>query len=97
MDVFGRRGHVAEYSILNYKPIRIKNSGGFLILVDMEKECCRVVGRLRQSVAGRGLVSGSRRNEVPKGGWSEAELCRVALQTYTCIKDKEVDPMANLL
>ena len=27
-----------------------------------------VVGRLRQSVAGRGLVSGSRRNEVPKDG-----------------------------
>ena len=32
MDVFGRRGHVAEYSILNYKPIRIKNSDDFLIL-----------------------------------------------------------------
>lgn len=33
-----------------------------------------VSGRLCQSVAGRGLMSGSRRNEVPKGGWSEAEL-----------------------
>ena len=27
-----------------------------------------------KSVAGRGLVSGSLRNTVPKGGWSEAEL-----------------------
>ena len=33
-----------------------------------------VVGRLCQSVAGRGLMSGSRRNAVPKGGWSEAQL-----------------------
>ncbi len=33
-----------------------------------------VVGRLCQSVAGRGLMSGSRRNAVPKGGWSKAQL-----------------------
>ena len=42
-----------------------------------------VVGRLCQSVAGRGLVSGSRRNVVPKGGWSEAELWR-SLPTTQC-------------
>ena len=41
-----------------------------------------VVGRLCQSVAGRGLVSGSRRNGVPKGGWSEAELWQNLPTTY---------------
>ena len=40
---------------------------------------------------GRGLVSGSRRNEVPKGGWSEAELWR-SLPTTLCLPIERKKP-----
>ena len=53
--------------------------------------CCVVVGSLCQSVAGRGLVSGSRRNLVPKGGWSEAELWR-SLPTTLCLPIERKKP-----
>jgi hypothetical protein len=36
--------------------------------IGVTEGCWIVVGRICQSVAGRGLVSGSRRNEVSKGG-----------------------------
>ena len=49
-------------------------------------------GGFYQSVAGRGLVSGSRRNEVPKGGWSEAELWQ-SPPTTKCMK--ETDPFGS--
>ena len=53
------------------------------ILQVITKARCVFVRGLCQSVAGRGLVSGSRRNEVPKGGWSEAELWQ-SPPTTTC-------------
>ena len=56
-----------------------------------------VVGRLCQSVAGRGLVSGSRRNEVPKGGWSGAELWRSLPTTHRHSYKKETDLLGRLL
>ena len=34
----------------------------------------QVPGRLRKSVAGRGLMSGSHRNEVPEDGWRSGTL-----------------------
>ena len=44
-------------------------------------------------MAGRGLVSGSRRNEVPKGGWSEAELRQKPSGNYMPLYNmKETDP-----
>ena len=61
------------------EPRNHKRVNSFVFAAHYNKKrgrCCVVVGRLCQSVAGRGLVSGSRRNEVPKGGWSEAELWR---------------------
>ena len=42
-------------------------------------------------MAGRGLVSGSRRNVVPKGGWSEAELWR-SLPTTLCLPIERKKP-----
>ena len=49
-------------------------------------------------MAGRGLVSGSRRNVVPKGGWSEAELWR-SLPTTLCppIERKKPTLLGRLL
>ena len=69
------------------EPRNHKHVNSFVFAAHYNKKrgrCCVVVGRLCQSVAGRGLVSGSRRNEVPKGGWSEAELWR-SLPTTLCL------------
>ena len=46
--------------------------GEYSSLTDEERR--KVIQVAVETVAGRGLVSGSRRNEVPEGGWSEAEL-----------------------
>ena len=49
---------------------------GFKVTDYIEGCSVGVAGCHGQTMAGRGLVSGSRRNEVPKGGWSAAEVCR---------------------
>ena len=53
-------------------------------------------GGFCQSVAGRGLVSGSRRNDVPKGGWSEAQLWQCPPTTTCHYNMKETDPYGGV-
>ena len=50
----------------------------------IEKDCCLVAGGLCRSMAGRGLVSGSRQ-EGSSEGWMEAELRQSPPATITSL------------